>query len=158
MPIVDKREALRRHVVLPVVCDRCGQATRLTRVEEPTRVALIQMGYYRGFLRELDLLERAERLFARFPGCRHPLIAEHLELPPGEAYAGEDAEFERALGEDAELHEFLKQASFVLPARLEVVRASVASFSGRVAEFQVACPTCGTGSLCLERGFFERLG
>jgi hypothetical protein len=156
--IVDKRQAIRRHMVLPVVCDRCGDTSRLTRAEEPTRAALLQMGYYRGFLRELELLERAERLFARFPGSRHPLIAEHLDLQPGAVPTALDEEFERALREDAELHEFLTGSPFLLAARLQVVRESVASYSGRVAEFQVACPVCGTGSLCLEQGFFERLG
>jgi hypothetical protein len=115
------------------------------------------MGYYCGFLRELDLLERAQRLFARFPDSRHPLVAEYLHLDPSEVPTAADEAFERALSEDAELREFLSRSGFLLSARLKFVRESVASYTGRVEEFRVPCPACGAGALCLEQEFFERL-
>jgi len=115
------------------------------------------MGYYRWFLRELDLLQRTERLFARFPNSLHPLIVQHLHLEV--APAGDDEAFEQALKEDAELHEFLKM-SFWLPRRLEFIRESVDSFAKRkrFGEFLVQCQACYVGSMCLEEKFFEQLG
>jgi hypothetical protein len=124
---VDKYGALRRHKVVPVICDECGQRPNMPRPNERTRDALIQTGYYRGFVHELEMLERTERLSARFSNSRHPLIAGHLHLRPSEVPTAADEGFERALREDAELHEFLTRCGFLLPARLKVVRQSLES-------------------------------
>ncbi len=156
MSIVDKHGALSRMPFVPVFCDSCGQASELTCVSEQTRNALIQMGNYRELRRELELLERTERLFARFPNSRHRLVAEHLHLRPNEVPTTADEAFERALGEDAELREFLTHCGFLLTARLEFVRTSVASYTNWQ-HFLIPCPTCGAGILCLEREFFEHL-
>jgi hypothetical protein len=156
--IVDKRGALRQTAVVPVFCDGCGMTSELPRATDRMRDALIHMGYYREFFHELELLERTELLFARFPESRHPLVAEHLHIRPSEVATSADEEFERALGVDAELHEFLGRCGFLLPARLQFVRESVASYSARLHEFRVHCQTCEAGTLCLEQEFFERLG
>ena len=49
---------------LPVFCDECGLQFDMPRADKRTQDALIETGYYRGFLRELELLERTGRLFA----------------------------------------------------------------------------------------------
>jgi hypothetical protein len=139
MAVVNKHAALRRHAVVDVACDHCGNSVRLPRVNDRMRDVLIQMGYYRGFLRELNLLERTERLFANFSDSRHQLIAEHLHLSPNDATTAADEAFERALGEDPELHQFLNRCGFLLPVRLTFVRESVTSYSKRVEEFRLPC-------------------
>jgi hypothetical protein len=129
----------------------------LQQPDKPTRNALIDTGRHRAALRELELLERTERLFARFPESRHHVVVEHLHLRSSKIPTEADEGFERALREDAELHTFLTHCRFLLPARLEGVRRGLASDAGRVEEFRVPCPACAEGSLCLEQDFYESL-
>lgn len=154
MALIRKLPALLRHDIVPVFCDRCGAATHLSRVDEDTAQCLIATGYYRSSVRELDLLQRTERLFARFPHSRHLTIVQHLHLNGPDAA---DEEFDRALREDKELQAFL-QMGFLLPVRLKAVQESVTSSSKSIKHYRVPCRSCHLGGLFLKDTFFERLG
>lgn len=156
MSIVNKHRALRQLGIVAVICDRCGHTTEADCTEDQICDALIQRGRHRGFVVELDLLERTERLFACFPESRHRIIAEHLHFMPNNLPTLADEDFERALAADKELSDFLTRCKFLLPARLKFVREQVESYLW-VDQLPDLCPACYEGTLCLEQELYNRL-
>lgn len=155
--IVDKRSALQSHTSVTVICDRCAQTEALIDFDDELREALVDDGYLRDFRRELALLDRAQRLFAKFPRSRHPIkVAKEHGTFSGESTAP-DPEFEQALQQDSKLYDFLVKTSFLLPARLHFVREQVGTLGIQPAHRRLCCAVCRTGRLHLEPAFFDSL-
>jgi hypothetical protein len=156
--IADKRAALARFTAAPMVCRECGAYSELPCTDEDTRNALIEAADRDEARDELDLLQRADRLFKRFPRSRHPAKVARERLGGGPVPLVSDPEFERALRAEPGLHDLLARSSFYLPARLKGVAEYVAAMEHSPEPQRFACPVCGFVPLRLEAEVFERQG
>ncbi|MGE3805921.1 MAG: hypothetical protein AB7K24_14710, partial [Gemmataceae bacterium] len=158
LEFTDKRAALREYTTAPMVCRSCGAVSDLTCTDEATRAALIEAAYRDELRDELDLLQRADRLFKRFPHSRHPVKVAREQLDPGPCPWVSDPEFARALLAERGRYDFLSSSSFYLPARLRCVLEQAAIMDRSPEPPRFECPACGFVPLRLDAACFERLG
>ena len=156
--IADKWAALAGYTMAPMVCRGCGVESELSCADEEVRDALIEAANRDEFRDELDLLQRADRLFKRFPRSQHPVKVAKERVATGPVPWVSDPEFERALQGERGLYDFLSRSSFYLPARLRFVAERVAELEQSPEPRRFACPVCGFVPLRLESAFFDRLG
>ncbi len=102
--------------------------------------------------RELDLVQRTESLFNRFPDSKHPTKMHRLDI---KAETAPDPEFDAALAEDPELAEFLSKSMFLLPGRMELLRGSIGESAPSVDVTLITCKGCGSGVLLLDEQFYN---
>jgi hypothetical protein len=149
--------------ILPVYCPSCGYSDNLHRPDRWLRHAVLERTVLDELKEELALLNRAERLFERFPEG-HQLIETSIDRLlsgrwPSVKEIGNPALVE-ALDADPELKQFLESRMFSLPGRGEYVQGQVEEIEKDAREdpvFQAACPACQRDALRLERTFYDGL-
>lgn len=157
--------SLRKVKAAPVICPSCNHSLTLTQRDKELDQALVASTCLDRTQRELSLLERLERLFARFPASRHYLKIRTLtNVAPEWSIDGpqwkntsDDPEFEAALRSEPDLYEFLLNTWFLLPARLPALRQDVKDMQRMVDKRPVLCSVCNNGRVLLEPEFFKTL-
>ena len=163
MPVHEPFFSLLEAEVVPVVCPGCGYHENLRH----PRKDLCQALYARTFLdearEEVEMLERVERLFSRFPEAQGFINVSVDQILSGQwplVKTADDPALQEALDADPELTRFLQGSSFSLPARLRFLREQVQHMEEECARGKVAqkrCPACHNNHLRVEHTFYNRL-
>ena len=141
---------------LDVECEKCGKAATVPRPDTAACDRLINGYYYNLARAELELLNRAARIFDTYPQSNHPYIIlkqyrDSVENPE------DDSQLQQAVNEDPPLREFLSQSEFNFHSRRSGVANSIRKLQLTLTVNITQCPECG-GACCLTEECHDACG